>query len=300
MKEIKEFHMPSFGFFIIPKEKIIEKKTKFQRLEIFEHDFYGKVLRLDGYFQTSEFDEFLYHESLVQFPLFAHPNPKNVLIIGGGDGGALEEVTKHKDIENIIMVELDKEVIEFSKKYLTEINKNSFDDKRVTLRIEDGINFLENTKETFDVIILDLTDPSGESRKLYTKEFYELISRRLNKNGILSLHTEAYIHYPKIFSRILSTLKSVFKYIGNHSTFIPIYGTSLSFGLCSNDINFNKIDNETLNKRFRRRNVSDLKYLSSEIFKSALIEPKYIKDIMKTDTRISTLDNPIEEVDKNE
>ncbi len=300
MKEIKEFHMPSFGFFIIPKEKIVEKKTKFQKLELFEHDFYGKVLRLDGYFQTSEFDEFLYHESLAQFPLFAHPNPKNVLIIGGGDGGALEEVIKHKYIKNITMVELDKEVVEFSKKYLIEINKNSFDDKRVTLRIEDGIKFLENTKKTFDVIILDLTDPSGESRKLYTKEFYELISRRLNKKGILSLHTEAYIHYPKLFSRIISTLKSVFKYVGNHSVFIPIYGTSLSFGLCSNDVNFNEIDKETLKERFQNRNIFDLKYLDSNVFKSALVEPKYLKNIMKTDTRISTLENPIEEVIKNE
>ena len=300
MKEIKEFHMPSFGFFIIPEKKIAEKKTKFQRLELFEHDFYGKVLRLDGYFQTSEFDEFLYHESLVQFPLFAHPDPKDVLIIGGGDGGSLEEATKHKNIENITMVELDKKVIEFSKKYLTKINKDSFDDQRVALKIEDGINFLKNTEKTFDVIILDLTDPSGESRNLYTKEFYELVSKRLNKKGILSLHTEAYIHYPEIFSRIIATLKSVFKYVGNHSVFIPIYGTSLSFGLCSNDIDFEEIDEDILTKRFNERNIQDLRYINSKIFKSALVEPKYIKEIMKKDTRISTLKNPIEEVDENE
>ncbi|MBU2615928.1 MAG: polyamine aminopropyltransferase [Nanoarchaeota archaeon] len=300
MKEIKEFHQPSFGFFIIPKQKILEKKTKFQKLELFEHDFYGKVLRLDGYFQTSEFDEFLYHESLAQFPLIAHPNPKKILIIGGGDGGSLEEVTKHKHVENITMVELDKEVVEFSKKYLDKINKNSFEDKRVNLIFDDGIKFLENTKENFDVIILDLTDPSGESRNLYTKEFYELVSKKLNKKGILSLHTEAYIHYPDIFSRIISTLKSVFKFVGNHSVFIPIYGTSLSFGLCSNDINFKEIDKDTLEKRFQNRTISDLKYLDSNIFKSALVEPKYIRDIMKTDTRISTLEDPIEEVEENE
>ena len=300
MKEIKEFHQSSFGFFIIPKQKILEKKTKFQRLELFEHDFYGKVLRLDGYFQTSEFDEFLYHESLVQFPLFAHPSPKKILIIGGGDGGSLEEATKHPHIDSITMVELDKEVVEFSKKYLSEINKNSFEDKRVNLIFDDGIKFLENTKENFDIIILDLTDPSGESRDLYTKEFYELVSKRLNKNGILSLHTEAYIHYPDIFSRIISTLKSVFRYVGNHSVFIPLYGTSLSFGLCSNDINFKDISKDILEKRFQNRNISDLKYLDPKVFQSALVEPRYVKDLMKTDTRISTLEDPIEEVEENE
>lgn len=300
MKEIKEFHQSSFGFFVIPKQKILEKKTKFQKLELFEHDFYGKVLRLDGYFQTSEFDEFLYHESLVQFPLFAHPNPKKILIIGGGDGGSLEEATKHQNIEKITMVELDKEVVEFSKKYLSKINKNSFEDKRVNLIFDDGIKFLENTKENFDIVILDLTDPSGESRDLYTKEFYELVSKRLNTSGILSLHTEAYIHYPDIFSRIISTLKSVFKYVGNHSVFIPIYGTSLSFGLCSNDINFKDIGKDILEKRFQNRNISDLKYLDPKVFQSALVEPKYVKDLMKTDTRISTLEDPIEEVEENE
>ncbi|MFW5846603.1 MAG: polyamine aminopropyltransferase [Nanoarchaeota archaeon] len=300
MKEIKEFHQSSFGFFVIPKQKILEKKTKFQKLELFEHDFYGKVLRLDGYFQTSEFDEFLYHESLVQFPLFAHPNPKKILIIGGGDGGSLEEATKHQNIEKITMVELDKEVVEFSKKYLPKINKNSFEDKRVNLIFDDGIKFLENTKENFDIVILDLTDPSGESRDLYTKEFYELVSKRLNTSGILSLHTEAYIHYPDIFSRIISTLKSVFKYVGNHSVFIPIYGTSLSFGLCSNDINFKDISKDILEKRFQNRNIPDLKYLDPKVFQSTLVEPKYIKDLMKTDTRISTLEDPIEEVEENE
>jgi len=300
MKEIKEFHQSNSGFFIIPKEKILEKKTNFQRLELFEHELYGKVLRLDGYFQTSEFDEFLYHESLVQFPLFAHPNPKKVLIIGGGDGGSLKEIIKHQTIETIKLVELDKEVVDFSKKYLNKIHKNSFEDQRVNLIFDDGMKFLEKNKETFDVIILDLTDPSGESKNLYTKEFYELVLSKLNEKGILSLHTESYIHYPEIFSRIITTLKSVFKYVSIHSVFIPIYGTSLSFGLCSNDINFKEIDKNSLEKRFQKRNISDLKYLDSNIFLSALVEPKYVKDIMQKDTRISRLETPIKEVNKND
>ena len=118
----------SSGFFLFSRSKLYSKKSKFQNIEIFDHDFFGKVLRIDGCFQTSELDEYLYHEPLVQFALFSHPTPKKVLIIGGGDGGSLEEVIKHKDVEKIIMVELDKEVVEVSKKFLNQINKNAFMD----------------------------------------------------------------------------------------------------------------------------------------------------------------------------
>ena len=129
---------------------------------------------------------------------------------------------------------------------------------------------------------------------------FRSISKRLNKKGILSLHTEAYTHYPEIFSRIISTLKSVFKHVSTHSIFIPIHGTALSFGLCSNEINFSDISNKDLRERFKKRKIRQLRYVDDEIFKAALIEPKYIKKIMETDTRISTLENPIEEVNKNE
>lgn len=293
-KMVKHFHRPDLGFFIIPKKKIVEIKSKFQKIEVFKHDFLGEVLRLGGYFQTSEFDEFLYHEPIVQFPLFSHPNPKKILIIGGGDGGILKEVTKHPSVEKITMVELDEQVVKVAKKYLTNTNKNAFEDKRVDLKIEDGLDFLQGTDMKFDIIILDVIVFSGLSIKLYTKDIYQLISKKLYKNGILSLHTLGYTYYPKIYSRIMATLNSVFKNVGVHSSFVPILGRPISFAICSNDIDFNKITKEDLNKRIQERKISDLRYFDGEIFKAALVVPKYLNEIMSTDTRILTIECPIE------
>jgi spermidine synthase len=286
MLEIKEHHSPSRGFFI-SADKLFEAQSKFQKIQLFQHDFYGKILRLDDYFQLSEFDEFLYHEPLIHFPLFSHPNPKNILIIGGGDFCSLREIIKHP-VERVTLVELDPEVVEISKKHLNDINKNSFQDPRLNLIIQDGFDFLKTTKEKFDIIILDLTDAVGESKKLYTQDFYELISNKLDPKGILSLHLEQPLTYPKTFSRIYTTLKSVFKYLEIHSTFVPIYGTLISFGLASQDLNF-----KTLNLK---ENILDLKYFSPEIFKSALTTPKYLQDIANSDKRVITSQDPLEDL----
>lgn len=283
------------GFFLSAKSKLFSKKSQFQKIEVFEHDFFGKVLRIDGCFQTSELDEYLYHEPLVQFALFSHPHPKKVLIIGGGDGGSLKEVTKHKDLVNITMVELDKDVVDVSKKFLNKINKNSFSDNRVNILYQDGIKYLEETKETFDVIILDLTDPSGESLKLYTKEFYENVKNRLNEMGIVSLHTESYLFYPKVFGRIISTLKSVFRHVSAHGNDVPLYGGTISFALCSEDINFDKLEISEIEIRQKVKGVYGLKYFTPDLFIASLKLPRYVEDIVSQKNEIITLKNPLNE-----
>ena len=283
------------GFFLISAIKLFSEKSKVHEIEVFEHDFFGKVLRIDGSFQTSELDEFLYHEPLVQFALFANKNPKKVLIIGGGDGGSLEEVVKHKDVNNITMVELDERVIEISKKYLRNIHKNSFYDKRIKLIINDGMKFLKDTKEKFDVIILDLTDPSGESLKLYTKEFYEIVKNALNSGGIVSLHTESYLFYPKMFGRIINTLKRVFKYVSPHGNDVPLYGGTISFALCSNSVNFNKLSIKTIKQRYIKKNISNLKYFTPDILISSLQLPKYVKEAINNNKKIITIRNQLKE-----
>ncbi|MAG45724.1 MAG: polyamine aminopropyltransferase [Nanoarchaeota archaeon] len=286
MPEIKEYHSKTRGFFI-KAEKLLETQSKFQKIGLFKHDFYGKILRLDNYFQLSEFDEFLYHEPLIHFPLFSHPSPKKVLLIGGGDFCSVREILKHP-IEKITQIELDPDVVKISKEHLKNINKESFKDPKLNLIIQDGYEYLKTTKEKFDVIILDLTDAVGESRKLYTQEFYELVSIRLNEKGILSLHIEQPLTYPKIFSRIYNTLKSVFKYLELHSIFVPIYGTLISFGLCSQNLDFKEINVE--------KTLPDLKYFSPEVFKSALVTPQYLVDLTNLDKRIITQQEPLEDL----
>lgn len=287
----------TWGFFLLPKSKLFSGKSKFQEIEVFEHDFFGRVLRLDGYFQTSELDEFLYHEPLVQYPLFAHNHPKKVLIIGGGDGGSLEEVAKHKDVERIVMVELDKNVVEVSKRFLEKIHKNAFDDRRAELLYMDGIDYVNQTDETFDVVIMDLTGLTGEALKLHTMEFYDKIKNILNKNGVVSLHTGLYLSYsdfyPKVFGSVINTLKSVFKHVSIHENEIPLYGGIVYFALCSENIDFERLSTTELQKRLDKKMIPDLRYYTPSLFVSSFELPKYVEDTLSKKYEIITLKNQI-------
>ena len=167
-------------------ERIVhEVRTEHQHLVILENARMGRVMALDGVIQTTEADEFIYHEMLSHVPLFAHGNPRRVLIVGGGDGGILREVTKHPYVEQITLVEIDSAVIETCKVHLPRHSNGAFDDVRLRLVIDDGLNYVNTTNERFDVIISDSTDPTGPGQALFSNSFYRACSRCLNDNGLL-------------------------------------------------------------------------------------------------------------------
>ena len=188
------------------KEMLLEQKTKYQDLKVFESATWGKVLVLDGVIQLTEKDEMSYQEMLAHIPMFSHPNPKRVLIVGGGDGGILREVCKHNCVEQIVQCEIDSAVIEASKTFLPEISK-SFDDKRLKLIIGDAVDFVieEAKDEIFDVIIVDSSDPVGPAEKLFSEEFYKNACRILTKGMIRSSMTFIRI-FSKLFPFKLSAL----------------------------------------------------------------------------------------------
>ena len=167
------------------KEMLLEQKTKYQDLKVFESTTWGKVLILDGVIQLTEKDEMSYQEMLAHVPMFSHRQPKRVLIVGGGDGGILREVCKHNCVEEIVQCEIDEGVIEASKKFFPTIS-NSFQDKRLKLIIGDAVHYVidEAEDESFDVIIVDSSDPDGPAEKLFSEEFYKNASRILTK-GII-------------------------------------------------------------------------------------------------------------------
>lgn len=209
-------------------KQIYSEKSKFQKIEVLENKTFGKILRLGGCFQISELDESLYHKSLVQPAMSSHKFPREVLIIGGGDGCSLREVLKYNSVDKITLVEIDKRVVEISRRFFSRLNKYSLEDKKVEVFLEDGNDFLLKNTNLFDIIILDLTDPDKLSKKLYSKEFYKLVSRRLKRGGIISLHAES-IFYPKISRKILVNLKEIFKEIRVLSAPAPIYGGQMYF-----------------------------------------------------------------------
>lgn len=177
-----------FGFQM--KEKLFEKQSQFQKIEVYETAHHGKVLLHDGFFMISDRDEAIYHEMISHVPLFTHPNPKNVLIIGGGDGGAAREVLRHSSVEKCTMVEIDGEVVEACKKFFPHV-ASSFSHPKLDLKIEDGVAFMKATKEKFDVIIIDSTDPIGPATPLFGEEFYSDVRRALTEDGIVVAQGES-------------------------------------------------------------------------------------------------------------
>ena len=164
---------------------LYDNASNLQHIQVFENRQFGRVLTLDGVVQTTQGDEFIYHEMLTHVPILAHGNARHVLIVGGGDGGMAREVLRHQSVETVKMVEIDEGVIAFSKTYLPSLSGGAFDDPRLNLVIADGLDFMIESVDRFDVIIIDSTDPIGPGAVLFTDHFYSNAKRRLAVDGVL-------------------------------------------------------------------------------------------------------------------
>ncbi|MCM8808879.1 MAG: polyamine aminopropyltransferase [Candidatus Omnitrophica bacterium] len=263
------------GIALKVKKKLIEKKTKFQKIEVYETINFGKVLFIDNLIQSIEKGEESYHELLVHPAMFSHPNPENVLIIGGGEGATLREVLKHH-IKKVQMVDIDGEMIEIAKRYL-KFDRGAFKNKKAEIIIEDGFKFLKKTNQKYDVIIIDATDP-GEfaSCSLYTKEFYELCYQHLNKNGIYVTQggTCIFLHHNRI-KKLYNDLKKVFKNV-------KVYSSSV-FGLLSNwvfivgikgNIKIDEKPDKKINRKFS--------FYAPDLQKSIFTLPLFLQKILSS------------------
>ena len=199
-----------------------KEKTPYQNLAIYKSQRFGKVLTLDGIIQTTEKDEFIYHEMLAHPPLILHPNPNKVLIIGAGDGGVLREAVKHK-VKKIVMVELDERVIEMSKKLLPSISNRAFEDKRVEIVIDDGAKFIRRTKDAFDVVIIDSPDPIGAAKVLFSLKFYSSLNEKMAKNSVLIRQSGSSILQKEELPGNYKTLKRIFPFVAVQLAAIPTY-----------------------------------------------------------------------------
>ncbi len=179
-----EKHTPDVDFSIKVDRQLYSGQSEFQRIDIFDSKEFGRFLTLDGYMMLTEKDEFIYHEMITHVPMAVHPNPKNILVIGAGDGGVIRELTRYESVDNIDIVEIDELVVEVCKKYLPTTTCR-FDDKRVHIFYEDGVKFIRRCENKYDVIIVDSTDPFGVGEGLFTKEFYGSCFKALHDDGIM-------------------------------------------------------------------------------------------------------------------
>jgi len=265
--------------------KILEaKQTKFQKVVIGENNWWGRTMWVDDVLNVTERDEFVYHELMVHVPIFVHPNPKRVLIIGGGDGGSARELLKHKDIEQKIMIDIDEELVMMCKKWMPKINNGAFEDKNLDLRFDDGIKFIrEAPDESLDVIIVDSTDPLPDSvgEVLFTKEFYENCHRVLSKDGCISTQALMPMRYDAdIFKRSIQNIQHAFGKDKLHIFFGPTdsYNGQTSFCLgFKGDSYPTKVDKPRI-KAFMKD--ANLKYYSYGMHLASLCLPNYVRSIL--------------------
>ncbi len=264
-------------------ELLYNERSEYQHVKVLETYAFGKTLTIDNIIMCTEKDEFHYHEMMAHPMMMAHGGVKNALVIGGGDGGVVREILRHPQVENVTMVEIDEKVIEASKKFLPQIAA-AFDDPRLDLRIEDGIKFVAEANEnTFDLIVVDSTDPIGPAEGLFSKEFYQNCHRILKDNGVIVVQGEAPRFNEKVFVEIHHTLRDIFGEGRAHVMLfhVPTYPTGMWSGQIGikgewnpTDIDDKKVD------AFCKEN--GLKYYSAEIHHASFVLPPYVKEMLNS------------------
>ncbi|UCG78867.1 MAG: polyamine aminopropyltransferase [Nitrospirota bacterium] len=275
-------------------EVIHSSNTEFQRLEILKLGSFGKCLILDGKIQSTEADEFIYHETLVQPAIMSMERPEKVLIAGGGEGATIREVLRHGSIKEVTLVDLDREVVESCKRYMPEWHNGVFDDPRVKVVYDDARKYIESSDEVFDLIVLDLPEPfdSGPVQLLYTKEFYSIISGKLTTSGCLVTQaTSSAVHNCSAFKIIGRTAGEVFPVIRPYTVNIPSFYSPWGFIFASNATDPVKVQKKELENKIRK--VEGLSYYNSDIHYSLFSLPTFLQKGFKEESRINTDDDPI-------
>jgi spermidine synthase len=268
-----------FGFFIRSSKRLGAWKTKFQDLEIHESPQFGKLFRLDGCFMTSEKEEFVYHECMIHPAATAHPAPRKALIIGGGDGGAAEELLKHPSLESVTMVELDGDVIDIAREHFEVIHRGVFDDPRLKLIVDDGMKFLAATDERFDLIVLDLPDPIGPATALYEEPFFRDCQRALAPGGAVTLHIGPPWSKPERVRSHAERLANVFPVVRPFTVYIPLYGTLYAMAVCSDTLDPLAVSAAEVEKRLAKRGVGDRRYYNGAIHHGLFALPNFVREL---------------------
>ena len=276
MSDYQETLYEGYGQRFRMEKMLHEVRTEHQHLVIFQNPRMGRVMALDGVIQTTEADEFIYHEMLTHVPILANGRAKRVLIIGGGDGGMLREVAKHATVEHITMVEIDGTVVEMCKEYLPNHSKGAFDDARLNLVIDDGMRFVATTQEKFDVIISDSTDPNGPGEVLFSENFYQACHRCLNEGGILVTQNGTPFMQLSEVQTTAGRMNGLFADWHFYQAAVPTYiGGAMTFAWGSTDSQHRKISLETLRQRFAGSGIVT-RYYNPEVHIGAFALPQYV------------------------
>lgn len=274
-----EKHTAHVGLSIDIDKQLYSAQSAFQRIDVFESPDFGRILTLDGFLMLTEKDEFIYHEMITHVPMAVHPTAKSVLIIGGGDGGAVRELCRYDTIERIDLVEIDRDVVDVCREYFPAVS-GSFGDERVHLHFEDGLKFARRCSGIYDVIIVDSTDPFGPGEGLFTKEFYGNCFKALKEDGILvNQHENPF--YPDDAAAVRRIHKQIvlsFPLSRLYQAHIPTYPSGhWLFGFSSKQYHpVQQLDAE----RWNARGIKT-RYYNTNLHKAAFALPTYVEDLIK-------------------
>lgn len=261
-------------------KRLYQGDSEHQRLELFENDRFGRVLTLNGVVQTTEADEFIYHEMLTHVPLLAHGQAREIMVIGGGDGGMIEEVLKHRTVSRVTLVEIDAGVIEFSKKYLGMICGDAFDDPRTRIVIADGLVHAETTDDRYDVIIVDSTDPIGPGEALFSDRFYRACRRCLAPGGVMVTQNGVPFMQPGELAKSVAAMRALFEDAGCYLAAVPSYmGGSMAFGWATDDTALRTAGLPLLESRFEDARI-ETRYYCPSVHQAAFALPRYVQDLI--------------------
>ncbi|HSG89686.1 MAG TPA: polyamine aminopropyltransferase [Pseudomonadales bacterium] len=276
--EVTETLYDAYGQRFSVDEIYFESRTDHQHLLIFHNAKFGRVMTLDGVVQTTERDEFFYHEMMAHVPLFAHGDPRRVLIVGGGDGGLLREVIKHRSVEHVTQVEIDGSVVEMAKTWLPGHSDGAYDDPRLDLVIADGAAFVRDTTDRYDVILVDSTDPIGPGEVLFTNAFYADCDGALAPGGILVTQNGVPFMQLDEAVRTSRAFQGLFADWHFYGVAIPTYiGGIMTLGWATQEAGHRRIERATLVERFERAEIAT-RYYTPDIHLGAFALPRYVME----------------------
>lgn len=260
-----------WGLTVKVREQLCDIRSPWQHIEIFETVNLGRLLMLDGIVQLTSYDEFAYHEMMANLPFYACSHvPERALVIGGGDGGVLRELGRHGELKQIDICEIDEEVIKAAKKYLPE-TACGYDDERVHLHVGDGSVFIQEHPDTYDIIIVDSTDPGGPGEPLFGERFYADMKRALRKGGVIGTQAESFYLLPEIAQSVVKFAGTFFRSSGFAQINVPTYPTGL-IGCCvASDEGDVRIPKRTPDAALQKQ----LRYYTPEIHRGAFTLPKF-------------------------
>ncbi len=279
--QYNEYYNERTGLTIGLGKLLFAEQSEYQLVEVYETDTWGNLMTIDGMVMLSEKDEFVYHEMISHTAMFTHPEPKRILIIGGGDGGTAREVLKHPSVVHVDMVEIDKTVVDASKLHFP--NVGDFDNPKLNVLYEDGVAFVKNVKTPYDVIIIDGSDPVGPAEGLFEKDFYQYCLDALSDNGVLTAQTESpwvKAYYPSM-KKVFGALDDLFPISKMYLSFIPLYPAGMWSMACASRQEDPLSDPVLQRVGEGVQSLGELRYYNRDIHAGSFAIPTFVRDIIK-------------------